>query len=206
MLMMMLMMLMLMATPAPAPVPRLGAVAAAVLGADGRVQVDEEGEDIEAEDQRDDPLQHGGRVVAAVPGQDDERDRQHDRHRDEGELDPEGHAQDAVLAVADAQALVLPADEDGGQQVADDEEAEEDVVQARVAVGVEDGEEDEARRAHEGPGDGQAREDLLARGGVGDQAAAVAQPAVRQEGGVEEDGGQDAAGYEERLELARADV
>lgn len=186
--------------------PRLGAVVAAVLGVDGRVQVDVEGEDVEAEDEGDDPLEHGGGVVEAVLCQDDKGDGQGDGDEDEGELDPEGDAQDAVLAVADAQALVLPADEDGRQQVADDEEAQEDVVQARVAVRVEDGQQDEAHGADERPEDGQPGQDLLARRRVGHQAAAVAQPAVREERGVEEDGGEHAAGDEERLELPGAHV
>lgn len=79
-------------------------------------------------------------------------------------------------------------------------------MQLGVAEGVEDGEEDEACCADDGEEDCQAREDLFSQGGVGHEAALVAQPAVGQEGDVEEDGGEDAARDEERLELLGADV
>ena len=41
-----------------------------------------------------------------------------DLDEDEDELDPKGHAQDAVFAEVDPQPLVLGADEDGGNDVA----------------------------------------------------------------------------------------
>jgi hypothetical protein len=50
--------------------------------------------------------------------EDAERDREAELDEDEGEFDPEGDAQDAVLAVVDAETLVLPADEDCGDGVA----------------------------------------------------------------------------------------
>lgn len=79
-------------------------------------------------------------------------------------------------------------------------------MQARVAGRVKDGQQDEAGGADDGEDDGQARQDLLAEGGVGDEAAAVAQDAVGEEGQVQENGGEAAAGDEERLELGGADV
>lgn len=187
-------------------VPRLSAVVAAMLGVHGRVQVHVEGEDVEAEDEGDDPLEDGGDVPVLEAVHNNKGDGQADGDDDEGQLDPEGDGEDAVLGVVDAEALVLGADEDGREQVADDEEAEEDVVQARVAGRVEDAQADEADSADEGPEDGEAREDLFAQRRVGHEAAAVAEPAVREERGVEQHGGEDAARDEERLELAGADV
>lgn len=75
-----------------------------------------------------------------------------------------------------------------------------------VAPGVEDGEQDETRGADEGEQDRERLEDLFAGGRVGGQAAAVTEPAVGGEREVEEDGRQDAARDEERLEIVRAHV
>lgn len=178
----------------------------AVLCVYGRPQVDVEGEDVKREDEGDDPLEHGARVVVLGEGAGDEADGEEDLDDDEEELDPEGDAEDAVLAVPCSEALVLPADKDCGKDVADDEEEEEDVVQLGVAEGVEDGQQDQAGGADEGEEDGEPAEDLLGGGGVGDEAAAVPQPAVGGEGRVEQDGGNDAAGDEEGLEAGGADV
>lgn len=187
-------------------VPRLSAIVAVVLGVNSRVQVHIEREDVKAEDHRDDPFKDGRRVIFLVVTKHDERNSQADGDDNEGQLDPEGDGEYAVLGVVHAEALVLCADEDGGEEVADDEEPQEDVVHARVAGCVEDAQADEADGADQGPEYGEARQDLLAQGGVGNKTAAVAKPTVGEEGGVEEDGGDDAAGYEERLELAGADV
>lgn len=56
-----------------------------------------------------------------------------------------------MLAVVHAEALVFGAHEDGGEDVAGDEEEEETVVQFWVVQGVETGEEDQT----EGAGDGE---------------------------------------------------
>lgn len=79
-------------------------------------------------------------------------------------------------------------------------------MQPGVAGRVEDGQQDQADGADDGEEDGEAREHLLTHGRVGHEAALMAQPAVGAERDVEEDGGDDAAGDEERLEPAGADV
>lgn len=111
-----------------------------------------------------------------------------------------------MVRVLDAQALVLPANEDGREQVAAHEEEQKEQVEVLVAVGVKDAETDEADGADDGEEDCEAVENLLADGGVGHEAALVAEPAVGKEGEVEEDGGEDAAGDEEGLEVVGADV
>lgn len=74
-------------------------VAPSVAGGDGGPEVDDEGEDVEAEDQGDDPLEDGGGVdVAAQPGH-AEADGQGELDDDEEQLYPEREAQDPVLAV-----------------------------------------------------------------------------------------------------------
>lgn len=179
---------------------------AAVGGVARGPQVDDEGEDVEGEDEGDGPLEDGGVVEVVVQVAHAEADGEAELDDDEDELDPEGDAQDAVLAVLDAEALVLPADEDGGQQVAGDEEHEEDVVQLGVAGRVEARQAGQADGADEGEEDGEAREHLLAQARVGHEAALVPQPPVEAEGQVEEDGGDDAARHEQRLELRGAHV
>lgn len=74
-------------------------VAASVPSRHGRPQVDYEGEDVEAEDEGDDPLQDRGVVeVAAVPRH-AEADGEAELDDDERQLHPEGEPQDSVLAV-----------------------------------------------------------------------------------------------------------
>jgi hypothetical protein len=68
--------------------------------------------------ERNNPLTHGSRIIVVLIAEDAERDREAELDEDEGEFDPEGDAQDAVLAVVDAKTLVLPADEDCGDDVA----------------------------------------------------------------------------------------
>ena len=79
-------------------------------------------------------------------------------------------------------------------------------MQLRVSQGVKDGQQNETGCADGGKGDGEPGEDLLRESGVGHEPAPVPQPAVREEGDVEEDGGDGAAGDEERLQLLRAHV
>ena len=104
------------------------------------------------------------------------------------------------------QPLVFPADKHGRQHVSRNEEQQEIIVQAVVPRRVKHTQQDQARGAGDGTRDGQAGQDLLGRRGVGRQAALVAQVAVGAERKVEEDGGQDTACDEQRLEVGRADV
>lgn len=79
-------------------------------------------------------------------------------------------------------------------------------MQLVVVPCVEDGEQDEPHGADDRKRYRKRLEDLLAAGRVGQEAAAVAKPAVGGEREVQEDGRQDAARDEERLELVRANV
>ena len=80
------------------------------------------------------------------------------------------------------------------------------MVQLVVVPRIKDGEQDEPDGADDRKHYRKRLEDLLAAGRVGEEAAAVAEPAVGGEREVQEDGGQDTARDEERLELVRADV
>ncbi len=106
-----------------------------------RQEIHEESKDVKSEDERDDPLKNSRDVLVAFEARRAKHYRQQDFHNDEGELGPEGEAQDAMLAEVHAEALVFGADEDGADDVACDEEEEEAVVEAVVVQGVEDGEE-----------------------------------------------------------------
>lgn len=158
-----------------APVPALCTITATVLCVHSRIKVDVEREHVERKDECDDPFQDSGDVLAGttILGQHSKRDRKRNGNEDEGELDPEGNSQDPVLWVSHAQSLVLPADKDCAEQVADDEEAEEQIVQRRVPRRVENAKQDQADGADECPKDGQAGENLFAAGGVGHETTAV---------------------------------
>jgi hypothetical protein len=71
-----------------------------LFGGSGRVQVDIEGEDVGRENEGNDPLEHGTRVIVAREGARHEGDGEDDLEDDEDKLDIEGDAEDAVLAVA----------------------------------------------------------------------------------------------------------
>jgi hypothetical protein len=76
------------------------------LCADGRVQVNNEGDGVEGKDERDDPFKNGGGVSllnAAGNGKGDDEGHLDD---DEGEFDPEGDAKDAMFTVVWAEWLV----------------------------------------------------------------------------------------------------
>ena len=79
-------------------------------------------------------------------------------------------------------------------------------MQLGVPRRVEDAEQDQAGGADDGEDDCEPGQDLFARRDVGHQPALVAEPAVGEEGNVEEHGGQDAPRDEERFELGGADV
>ena len=69
---------------------------AGVAGAHGGEEVDVEGEDVEGEDEGDGPLEHGGGVGGLLEVAGGEGDGEDDLDDDEGELDVEGYAEDAV--------------------------------------------------------------------------------------------------------------
>lgn len=81
--------------------PRLSVPKAkpAIPRLDSRQQVNEKRERIEREDERDGPFETCGDVVMFLPGGNGEGDCERDFEQDEGELDPEGDAEDGVLAV-----------------------------------------------------------------------------------------------------------
>lgn len=186
--------------------PRLDEALSAVLCPHGRPQVDGKGQHVESEDEGDNPLEDGGRVAIACPRRGSECDAEEELGEDEGELDPEGDCEDAVLAVLDAEALVLCADEDGGDPVAADEEQEEDVVELVMPPGVEDGQQDEAAGTDDGEEDGEAHEDEFADAAVGCESASLSEDELGGEGQVEEDGANGAHCDEHGFEFLGANV
>ena len=77
-----------------------GPEGAGVAGADGRVEVDDEREDVEREDEGDQPLEDNGGVGVAGEVAGYEGDGEQDLNDDEDELEVEGDAEDSVLSVA----------------------------------------------------------------------------------------------------------
>lgn len=189
-------------------VPALCAVIATMLCIHSWIKVDVEREYVERKDDGDDPFQNSGDVLSGTTnlGQHSKRDRERNGNEDKSEFDPKGNGQNPVFGVSHAQSLILPADKDCAEQVADDEETEKQIVQRRMARRVENAKQDQADGADQCPKDGQAGEDLFAACSVGYEATAVSQPAIGEEADVEEDGSEDAASDKERLEFLSADV
>ena len=86
-----------------------------------RQQIDKEGEDVESEDERDDPLENGRNVLFAVERGGYEDDCKDELDNDEHEFEPKGEAQDPMLAEVDTKPLVLGADENGADNISGDE-------------------------------------------------------------------------------------
>ena len=118
-----------------------------------RQQIYKKRKDVKGKQQCYYPFKDCSNVLLAVESGGDEDDSEDDLHDDEGEFEPEGEAQDAVLAEVHAEALVLCADEDSADDVAGHEEKEEAVVQAGVVERVKDGEEDETAGSRDGEDD-----------------------------------------------------
>lgn len=111
-----------------------------------------------------------------------------------------------VGELTNAEALVLPADKDGRDEITPNKQDQEDIMQLRMSPGIKNAQTDQPHGADNGKHNGQAHENLLTNGPVRHQTALVAQPALRGEGQVKGDGGDDGAGDEERLELDCANV
>lgn len=162
----------------------LGLVTLVVLGADGGQEVDEEAEHVPGVYEGNDPFEYSGDIPVIVQLGNTENDAETDLSDDEGKLDPEGDAEDRVLAVVDSQALVLPANEDGAHNVPNDEDAQADVVHPVVVVVVVDGQEDQTNCTHDRCDCTKQRVDLLPDRRVARKLAGVTQVALKDEGEV----------------------
>jgi len=176
------------------------------LCANGRIEVDDEGDGIECEDEGDGPFEDRGGVSLLDEAAHAKGDDEGDLYEDEGELHPERHAKDTMLAVVDSKALVLPADTNSREQIASNKERQKRVVQSAILASLEDRKTDKSHGSNGRKGDREAAEDLLHEGRVGHETAPMSQPSLRQERSIEKDGGQDAADDKERLETVGADI
>jgi hypothetical protein len=164
---------------------RLVAVFVILVMAQEGQEVHIEAEDVEAVEECYGPLEHRRNVPNVLQGAHAKGDAHADLDDDEGELDPEGDAQDGVLAVVDSQALVLPTDKNCGHNVAEDEDAEEDVMQLGMPPGVKDGKKDQTGCADDGGDSRACGVDFLPVGGVLCELAGVSEVTLKDECEVE---------------------
>lgn len=85
--------------------------------ANRRNEIDRITPDVECVYERNDPFENSGGVVSLLVAHDAECDGQTQFDEDEGELDPEGEGEDAVLAVMDSESLVFPTNKDRADDV-----------------------------------------------------------------------------------------
>lgn len=111
-----------------------------------------------------------------------------------------------MLSVVDSQALVLPANEDGADDVTNNENTQANVVCMRVVEVVQDGEANETDCANNGKDSGQRRVDLLPKRRVPCKRTRMAKVALEDEGKVEGDYGNSRHGNEQGLQGLRANV
>lgn len=116
-------------------------------------KIDKESKDIQGEDEGNDPLQDGGDVLVGGKGSADKYGSEENFDNDEAQLHPERGTKDAVLAEVTAEALILGADANGGDDVAADEEEKEAIMEPGMADGVEYGQKDQAGRSQNGEED-----------------------------------------------------
>jgi len=104
-------------------------------------------------DERDDPFEDGSSVTSASgTAKGSKGNCKSNLNEDEGQLDPEGCAQDTVLAEVDTQALILSASEDGRNDVSNNEDDETNVVSGRVVDSIQDGQQDQANGTDDSKG------------------------------------------------------
>jgi hypothetical protein len=115
----------------------------AIMADDGQ-KVHEEAQHVQAVEECYRPLQYSGNIPNVLLGAHTKCDAKANLKQDKGELDPEGDAEDRVLAVVYSQALILPANEDCRNNVSEYEDSQEDVMQLVVSLSVENGKENEA--------------------------------------------------------------
>lgn len=132
-----------------------------------RQKVDDKTPHIDDIDQCDDPLDDGAGIVLLLELCDSKSDRKTNFNEYEGELDPKARAQDAVFAEMDTEALVLGADEDGTDNIANNKDTKHGVVKSWVVSCVEDAEEDEACCTNDSCDDGADAKEGFALGVVG---------------------------------------
>lgn len=111
-----------------------------------------------------------------------------------------------MLAVVDSQALILPADEDRADNVANDEHSQADVVHAVVVVVVVDGEEDKTDSAYDRSNDTQQRVDLLPDRCVRRKLAGMAHVTLGDEGEVKGHNSHRGHGDEHGLKVLCTDI
>ena len=111
-----------------------------------------------------------------------------------------------MLAEVYAQSLILPADEDGAEDVAANKNNKKNIMQATVAEGVENGKENEPGATGNCEDDAEGAVDLLPYGGVGREFAGVTEIAFKNESGVEGHHCHGGHGDEEGLEALCTDV
>lgn len=173
---------------------------------ESRHKIDEEAENVEEEDERNNPLEHRRNIIPPRPRTHPKSNSERRLDQNKREFNPERPAQDGVLTEMNPETLVLPADEDGGYDISDDEDGEEDIVQTVMAQGVEDAEKDKACSAGNGGDDGDARVNFLPDGGIGGEDTTMTQPALEDKGNVEGDDGYSGHGDEEGFEAVGANV
>lgn len=177
-----------------------------VARADRGQKVDDETPDVEDVDERDDPFQNGGGVDAAVAAlHDAEGDGEGELDDDEEQLHPEGDAQDAEFAPADAETLVFGADEDGGDDVAGagggqslevvegrrpigedlHEQSQHSLMGSRVTSRIKDSQQNQTDATGHGEQNRERRKNLLRLAVIHGQAAFMSEPALGDEDRVE---------------------
>lgn len=177
-----------------------------VLGTQRWDEVDSERPDVEGVDERNDPLDDCGLVAVVSVAQDAKCDGQAQFNEDKKELHVERSAEKLAVAVANAEALVFDADEDRRHDITADEKAKEYIVQFRMPLGIEDGEENQASRTNDGAKNREDGADLLPQGGVRVKASLMTQVALDDEDEIECHDGRSTHGDEQRLELIRSHI
>lgn len=163
-------------------------------------KIEHKTEDVEGEDKGHDPLENRGGIPVVGPGCAYKDDSEDDLSEDESELDPEADSQDSVMTIMNAEPLIFGAEEDGGNDVADDENEQTAIVDGVVAIRVENRQNDQTGGSGDGKDQTADAEDFLCVRCVSGKTTPMSQPSFSEKAQIEKDDCDDTAGDEERFQ------
>lgn len=175
-------------------------------GPNGWQEIDGECSDEDGKEESNNPFEDGSSVVHPLPLSDAESNSKANENKDPGKLNPERGSKNPVLALVNTKTLVLGAYEDGGEQVADNEDRQESLMHPWMPQCVEDGKQYQASSAYNRGYASERSQNLLTLGSRRCQATSVAEPLFADEDQVERDYCDTTAGDEERFQQLRANV
>lgn len=104
------------------------------------------------------------------------------------------------MTIMNAESLIFGAEEDGGNDVADDENEQTDIVDGVVAIRVEDRQKDQPGGSGDGKDQTADAEDFLSVRCISSKTTPMSHPSLSDKAQIEKDDSDNTAGDEERFQ------